>query len=307
MQWRQIKTLFILSFLILDIYLLIQFLDKQDQENVGILEQDEIAIEHRLEDENITIPDLPDEESNEPFISVRQKVFTDDEIKLLNRFSNQEKALVNNFIVSIFDKPIKIPNNETEEGIEAIVKSSVIFPEQYSFWDWNQELNVLIFFQEKIGRPVFFNQNGVILVFLNDENEIEFYTQTVLGDADKREDEKELITPIKAIEALYDANELRAGDDVTNVEIGFHTRVPLENGVQVFVPAWKVTVNEENNYFVNAIEGWVFSGDEINFLEESIMHDIERVQSMEDHEGFKQRVLTLLNEKLDVLNRGGEE
>src|SRR5699024_1816650 len=142
-----------------------------------------------------------------PFISVSQKIFTDKELKLVERLKNQKTAVVNNFIVSLFNKPIKISKNETMEGIESIVKASVVFPEEYIFWDWNQEMNILIFFQEKMGRPVFFNQNGVILVFLNDDNEMIFYTQTVLGDADAREDEKNLITPIKAIETLYQANE----------------------------------------------------------------------------------------------------
>lgn len=307
MQWGQIKTLFILSFLILDIYLFVQFLDKQDQENVGILEHEYSTIEQRLEDEDITIPSLPEEEANEPFISVSQKIFTDDEIRLLNNFPNQEVAFVNNVVISVFKKPVKVPENETEEGIESIVKASIIFPDEYRFWDWNKEMNVLILFQEKIGRPVYFNQNGVILVFLNDDNEMVFYTQTVLGDAKEREDKKKLITPIKAIETLYNANELSSGDKVTEIDIGFHTRVPLANGVQVFVPAWKVTVNDNKNYFVNAIEGWIFSSNEVNFLTESIEHDIERVQSMTDNEHFKLRVLSLLKDRLDSVNLGGEE
>src|SRR5690625_2652694 len=151
MQWSQIKTLFILSFLILDIYLFIQFLEKQDQVNVGVLEHEESTIEQRLEDENITIPKLPEEEVNEPFISVSQKIFTDKELKLVERLKNQKTAVVNNFIVSLFNKPIKISKNETMEGIESIVKASVVFPEEYIFWDWNQEMNILIFFQEKMG------------------------------------------------------------------------------------------------------------------------------------------------------------
>lgn len=307
MQWGQIKTLFILSFLILDIYLFVQFLDKQDQEDVGVLEHDYSTIEQRLEDEDITIPSLPEEEANEPFISVSQKIFTDDEIRLLNNYPNQEVAFVNNVVISVFKKPVKIPENETDEGIESIVKGSIIFPDEYKFWDWNKEMNVLILFQEKIGRPVYFNQNGVILVFLNDDNEMVFYTQTVLGDAKEREDKKKLITPIKAIETLYNANELSSGDKVTEIDIGFHTRVPLANGVQVFVPAWKVSVNDNKNYFVNAIEGWIFSSNEVNFLTESIKHDIERVQSMTDNEHFKLRVLSLLKDRLDSVNLGGEE
>src|SRR5699024_2661317 len=76
------------------------------------------------------------------------------------------------------------------------------------------------------------------------------------------------ITPMRAIETLYNANELFAGDEITRVNIGFHTRVPFESDVQVFVPIWKITVNDEKNFFVNAIEGFIFSTDEEVFFDE---------------------------------------
>lgn len=306
MQWGQIKTLFILSFLILDIYLIMQFIDKQDQENMGILEQEESTIEQRLEDENISIPDLPNEAENESFITVSPKIFTEDEIQIIEKLKDQETAIVNNFIVSILKKPINISDKSIED-IETIVKSLIVFPDQYAFWDWNEELNVLIFFQQKHDRPVFFNQNGVVLVFLNEDEEITFYTQTVLGDATARQDKKQLITPIKAIETLYNTNELYPGDTITNVDIGFHTRVPLANGVQVFVPTWKVTIDDERDYFVNAIEGWIFSSNDINFLTETIKHDIERLQKIDDDVSIKSIAHTLLKEKLASMNQGGDQ
>lgn len=301
MQWSQIKTLFIISFLILDIYLLGQFFEKQNQANVEILEQQSSTIEQMLE-EDIKVPELPEEVENEPFIAVSQKTFSEEELERIHNFKGQWTVAEDNYIVSRLKKPIQISKKDSDEDIEMIVRSLIAFPEEYIFWEWNEELNVLIFFQEKMGRPVYFNQNGVILVFLNSDHEIIFYTQTVLGEADAREDEKNLITPIKAIETLYQANELRTGDEVTKVDMGFHTRIPLANGVQVFVPAWKVTVNQNYNHFVNAIEGWNFSSDEMNFLKESIEYDIEKIESFIDegkNEKILEKILPFLKDKLE--------
>src|SRR5699024_12369246 len=130
---------------------------------------------------------------------------------------------------------------------------------------------------EKAERPIYFNQNGMILVFLNDDNEMIFYTQTMLGEAEPRAEKKTLIKPIKAIETLYKANELKAGDEITKVDIGFNTRVPLENGIQVFVRIWKVSIDDEKVYFVNAIEGFVFSGDDNKILTNMISPSIGSV------------------------------
>lgn len=308
MQWSQIKTLFILSFLILNIYLVIQFIDKKDQADYALLDQEESTIEEKLKNENIIIKEeLSDVEEQEPYISVEQKMFDKKDLRLFDDFPNQKVSVINNkFVISIFDKPVAIPD-ESLSTIEEFVKKSFIYPEDYVLWDWNKELNMLVFFQQKDGRPIYFNQGGVILVSLNDENEMTYYTQTMLGKAEPLQDENSLITPKKAIEALYNANELHSKDEITQAVIGYHTRVPLDDGVQVFVPAWKVTVNDKRNYFVNAIEAFVFSSDEANFLKEAIEYNIERVDMMDDDDEHKAEGLKLLTEKLEAINRGGIE
>src|SRR5699024_2041647 len=152
------------------------------------------------------------------------------------------------------------------------------YPEEYKYWNWNEELNVMVFFQKKIERPVYYNQNGVVLLFLNEDNEVTFYLQTMLGETESLAEKRTLIEPMRAIEILYMANELYTDDHITNVNIGFHTRVPFEGDVQVFVPIWKVNVNEEEDFFVNAIEGFTFSTDEGEFLEDVIDTGIYKLQ-----------------------------
>lgn len=307
MQWSQIKTLFILSFLILNIYLLIQFIEKQGQADLSLIERHESTIEEQLESDNISVPSLPEEQEKEPFISVRQKVFNDEDLDKFDQIDDQEPYLLtSNFILSVFKKRIEIKEDSPTKDIEEMIRSKMIYPEEYSFWNWNKEMNVLIFFQKKNDRPIYYNRNGMILVYLNDDNETMFYTQTMLGDADARQDKKSLIEPLKAIETIYDAQELRPGDKVTKVEMGFHTRVPLANGVQVFVPTWKVTVNKDENYFVNAIEGFSFSGDEWIFLKETFEVNIEMLKETEiDDKKVNEEITDFIEGKLADMNRSG--
>ncbi|MEH7080910.1 two-component system regulatory protein YycI, partial [Bacillus velezensis] len=62
---------------------------------------------------------------------------------------------------------------------------------------------------------------------------------------------------IKAIENLYAKDELKSDDRVTKVDFGYYTLIPLSTGVKVIAPAWHLVVNEDRDYFVNAIEGQV--------------------------------------------------
>lgn len=307
MKWSQIKTLFIFSFLILDIYLLIQFIEKQGEADLGILERQESSIEEQLEADNISVPTLPEEQPKEPFISVRQKMFTEKDMELFDDTDVQKPLLLNKtFIISRVKEQVQIEKGTSPDDIEEMIRQLIIYPDDYTYWDWNEDLNILIFFQNKNDRPVYFNRNGMILVFLDDKNEVAFYTQTMLGEEDARQDKKTLIEPFKAIETIYDAHELHPGDDVKKVEIGFHTRVPLENGVQVFVPTWKVTVNDDKNYFVNAIEGFVFSGDEVSFITETLEATIDLIKESRKagDKALKDEMVEFLERKID-LNRSG--
>ncbi len=295
MQWSQIKTLFILCFLLLNVYLLVQYVDKQKQADLGLLERTDSTIEEKFEQENIKInklPNLSERDTEETFIAVKQKKFTDSEMKKIDELDNQLAVLINKtFIISEMNKSIQVPSNASGEEITSLVKRITTQSNEYKYWNWNKERNVLIFFQEKNTRTVYYNQSGLLLVFLNNNNEVDYYTQTMLGDEEPRTEKKKIIKPIKVLDTLYKSSDLNSGEEVIDTVLGYHTRVPLANGVQVFVPTWKVNVNKERDYFVNAIEGFIFSNNEDDFLNDVIDGNLERLSGVDHEDNLKNPVL----------------
>lgn len=295
MQWSQIKTLFILCFLLLNVYLLVQYVDKQKQADLGLLERADSTIEEKFEQENIKfnkLPNLSERDTEETFIAVKQKKFTDSEMKKIDDLDNQLAVLINKtFIISEMNKSIQVPSNASGDEITSLVKRITTQSNEYKYWDWNKERNVLIFFQEKNGRTVYYNQSGLLLVFLNNNNEVDYYTQTMLGDEEPRTEKKKIIKPIKVLDTLYKSSDLNSGEEVIDTVLGYHTRVPLANGVQVFVPTWKVNVNNERDYFVNAIEGFIFSNNEDDFLNDVIDGNLERLSGIDHEDNLKNPVL----------------
>lgn len=309
MQWNQIKTLFIICFLVLDVYLLYQYFNKQREDDLSVQDSPDSSIEGQLARENIKIGNLPDKEYKESFIRVKQHVLSDSENKQLKDLPNQESfAIDGKFILSNFDKPIALPKGAKGDDIATLISNNIIHSDEYEYWTWDKKLNVLIFFQKKMDRPIYFNQNGMILVFLNDKNEITSYTQTMLAKPDETnsEDEK-LIKPIKAVETLYKSNQLNSGSEIKHAALVFYTRVPLKNGVQVFVPTWKLAVNdkdEKKTFFVNAIEGYVIQSDETLFMKNTLEEDIKRIEEKEFDSKLKEKLLQTLKQRLELINRG---
>src|SRR5690625_2158269 len=81
MQWSQIKTLFILCFLVLNIYLLFQLYEQQ-QKHALVDDTTESTFEEQLEEDNMTVPNsvFASEAKTESFMTVEQKLFDEDEI-----------------------------------------------------------------------------------------------------------------------------------------------------------------------------------------------------------------------------------
>jgi len=274
MHWGQIKTILIFSFLILDVYLFVQFLDKKEVADIGIIEHEPSSIEDRLKEESIVMGDLPQQVNEESYISVKQHLFTEGELDKEEDIVDQDTVILNkNTIISTLDKPVSLPKRDTPANLNNLLQSIAYHADDYTFWRKNEKMNVLVYFQNKLDRPVYYNQKGYVLLFLDDEDEVTHYAQMMLGEEETLEDKRTLIEPIRAIETLYNANELNTGDHITKVDLGYHTRVPFESDVQVFAPIWKISVNDEKHYFVNAIEGFTFSTNEEEYLKE-IMKDM---------------------------------
>lgn len=302
MHWGQIKTLFIICFLLLDIYLFYLVMLKQDEADIGVLSKEDVSIEQQLEQNNISIEvELPEAPPDEAFISISQKSLVEEELEQLDQLENQEIEVVDDkLIVSKFDTPIPVPEDMNGEMIHSILQSHVLYPSEYMYDSWNKELNILIFFQIKNDRPVYFNQNGIILVYLNAENEMVAYTQSILGDHITRNEEKPLIDPLMAVTTLYDNNQLMWGETVNGIDMGYHMMLPLDNGVHVLVPTWKVTINEGKNRYVNAVERLVFPVNDEELLMETVQSNLEKIRQIEGNEDFETMMIQLLNSKIQT-------
>lgn len=305
MQWGQIKSILIISFLILNIYLLIQFLDKKEQADYSIIEEQQSTFEELLKAESITIPELKTDDSS-TYLSVKHQLLTNDDLKLGKDQIAQNAVLLNDhFILSAIDKPIRVDGDQPNEYYEELKKQLFYQPESYTYWGWNENLNVLIYFQKKADRSIYYNQNGIVVVYLNDNNDAIYYTQTILGQEEFLAEANELIKPLEAIETLYRANILQSGDDVKRVNLGFYTRVPYEGDVQVFAPTWKVNINDTQDYFINAIEGFIFSTDENEFLYEVVQGTKDNVKSSNTNGAeFIDEFGQLLETKMEMLESG---
>lgn len=305
MQWGHIKTVFILSFLILNIYLIGAFIDRQQE--VGYLENQELTIEDQLASEDISYDNLDVDITEATYISVVQRTLSEAELERLDEMDGQDIAVFNNnHIIATLEEPIEIQENTAPEAIETLLQGNVLYGEEYEYWGKNEELNILIFFQTKEDRSIYYNENGLLLVYLNENNEATHYTQTILGESEVQGNLVALNQPSQVIGILFNGNYLRRGDEITDINMGYYSRISAE-GIQVFAPTWKIEVNDERNHFVNAIEGIIYDSDSYEFYMDIIRQNAAMLNGLAEDDERRTSILPELNKRLELDNRSETE
>lgn len=254
MDWSKIKTIFILTFLVLDIYLMYEFFKLKEASEFEPIAQ--ATLEKQLKDADITFDEpLPKSNPKDRYLRAKPVEFDIEDLEGDTRLEGQEITITEGTTLnSVLDESIKISDKFSPSELSAFIKNRVLFGEQYRFWEKPENSNRITYYQEFEGKMFYMNLNGELTFYLNDENEIVSYKQTLLTKIESKEESEKVIQPIKAVETLYKNGSLQPKSKITNVELGYFTFVHLSSS-QLLTPAWRFVINDEENLFVDAFEG----------------------------------------------------
>ncbi|EKN71510.1 hypothetical protein BABA_01130 [Neobacillus bataviensis LMG 21833] len=265
MDWSKIKTIFIITFLILDVYLLFQFMKVRDANKYEVAT--EASFEEKLKADEITYGDLPKTSIKGQYLSSTPKTFTKGDLAKLKgqTFSLKDE---NNTLQVTLDKPIQLSAKFEPADLSAFFKDNILFGEHYQFWEKNDKKNTITYLQQYDSFPLYKNIKGMITFTLNADNQIISYQQTYLEDFNTLTAKEEILAPLKAIETLHQKGVLKPKSKITKIELGYSSMVKLAAS-QVLAPTWRFVVNDKESLFVNAFEGQIidFNSDENSKVE----------------------------------------
>lgn len=252
MDWNKTKTIFIVVFLVLDIFLLLQYTEKKNDSQYAFINS--TSTEEVLELEGITYPAPPKQKRMEKYLIAKSQLFTGQEIKKLEQ-TQKVKIYEQNRINGEFKKSVRISGKEYSKDIDAFVKEQILHGEEYRFWHIDEETNAIIYYQVHDNKMFFNNSKGKVTLFRNDDREIVSYEQTYLTGFESFSDEKELQPALKAVEALLLNGDLAPKSEITKMELGYYNSLQSSTVSQLLVPTWWIVVNGETDLFVNAFDG----------------------------------------------------
>lgn len=265
LDWSRIKTIFILTFLVLDLFLAIQYYQKRSSDQFDTMA--ESSIEEQLKENDITYVTLPKNSLKESYISGNSKDFSK---KTIADRKGQNIQIYKDVLQSQLKKPVPITETNKILFLENFVKEYVWNGGNYRYCQIDPTSKTIYFCQTYKDRLIYNIESSVVEIKYNDNNEIYGYRQRYLENLKEMIDKKnvqEALPAIKAIENLFVKDELKPSDRITKVDFGYYTVIPLSNGVKFIAPAWHIVVNEQQDYFVNAIEGQIIKIDKEQWSE----------------------------------------
>lgn len=256
MDWSRTKSIFILVFLILNLFLYTQYLDSYNEgQEIEVLGERK-KIEASLKEDNITYSAPISNNESAAYYSGQIKNFSPSEIPYFtNQLTEIEKE---NKLVVTMEKPVKLQENAVRDQYTEFVNSYVHKGDSYVLWNVNEEKNEATFFQKVNGLTLYYNVQGYVKIYWNDEGRVYAYEQTMLENHEQLDKQHNLLTSIQVLQILYDKSLLKPDSQVLKMNLGYSTMIQSTQ-TQVFAPTWEVHVKladgTEEIHFVNAVKG----------------------------------------------------
>lgn len=264
MDWSKIKTIFIITFLVLDVYLLYQFMKIRDANKYELIT--EASFEDKLKADEIKYVDLPKTPIQDQYISAKPKTFTKEDIAKLKGQTASIKDSTT--LKSSLDKPLQIDPQFGQSNLNSFVKENVLYGDRYKYWNENDKDNTVTYYEQYEGEIFYKNISGMITFYFDKDHQVYSYEQTYLEGIEKLTAKQDILPPLKAIETLHQKGLLKSKSKITKVDQGYATLIQLAAS-QVMAPTWHIVVNDKDSLYVNAFEGKIidFNSEENKTLE----------------------------------------
>lgn len=257
MDWNKSKTIFIIVFSIVNVFLYSLYVDKlTEAQNVQVMGK--TPIEELLKMDNVTYDELPPYKNDPSYVSAKSMIFTDEQI---DKLENQKIEISDvTLLQSKLNDPVSVLNAKGDFDFTEILSKYVLNGAEYELWDVDEEAQEALLFQKVKDSPIYYSSNAKLVLHWNDKGEVTNYEQSMLHEFGTFNRKKDLLSPIEAIGNLYSRGHLKQDSKVKYMKLGYSTHVQVSE-TQVFAPTWHVRVELKDgvkeDYFINAIEGMI--------------------------------------------------
>lgn len=260
MDFKKIESIFLITFLFLNIYLLIGFLNRSDLQYASTA-PGQVNLIREMEQIGIELPTLNEEDQSVYYVQADRNELLEENI---DQLENQAGSIAQDgtLYTSILSDPIEIEGNPDDGFTEAdyarldafIESGAVLFGEEYAYLRYDNAENRFVYAQQVEGIPVADGTSEISLFYGSDGNIIS-YQQSYAGPMTMQGSPLEVITDRQAIEILFQNNEISSNSIVRQPILSYQRTLYLED-LSMYGPVWYIPVIDSNGERVLRVDAF---------------------------------------------------
>lgn len=260
MDFKKIESIFLITFLFLNIYLLIGFLNRSDLQYASTA-PGQVNLIREMEQIGIELPTLNEEDQSVYYVQADRNELLEENI---DQLENQAGSIAQDgtLYTSILSDPIEIEGNPDDGFTEAdyarldafIESGAVLFGEEYAYLRYDNAENRFVYAQQVEGIPVADGTSEISLFYGSDGNIIS-YQQSYAGPMTMQGSPLEVITDRQAIEILFQNNEISSNSIVRQPILSYQRTLYLED-LSMYGPIWYIPVIDSNGERVLRVDAF---------------------------------------------------
>jgi regulatory protein YycI of two-component signal transduction system YycFG len=249
MDWSRAKTILIVTFLLLDLFLGYQVIMSQNRD-IETAPQGELipsSLEELLKTRNIKLDtEIPSETPEMNYVNVRFTSFAHHLQTLTGQILGQQGVGV----MVKFNEPVPLSNFVNKTEMLKSLEPYAAYARDYVF-DAKRSSSTVQRYVQKYGKYVIFSAPLEIVLA---QDRMIGYKQIHVQIVNQGTGRK-IIPAFTAVRTLLDNGYIRYGEKILDVSIGYYGHM-YDADIQVLAPVWRV-VHSEGVHYVNGLTGAV--------------------------------------------------
>lgn len=250
MDWSRTKSIFIMTFLLLNLFLAYQLKEKNSANEISLIT--EAPTQEILSQMNVVIEDELIDEHEEGSHIVGKKLPLE-EFKSNNTNNQDITELSHTTILSVLKRPFPLNMDQLQDNLKQFMSMYVAKSNHYAFGRYDKEKRAIYMMQVHDGKLMYSSDDAPLVLHIDNEMRIVSYEQS-LFEVDEAGDAQEFLPALKAIEVLLNEKVIAVNDTISSIDLSYYSFFRPRGNVQVFAPMWQIRINE-SDYLVNAIDG----------------------------------------------------
>lgn len=274
MNFRKVEVIFIIAFLILDIFLINIFWDKYIGTFNQAIASQSVDIETEFQTNNISYNDPSDEILTTPFIRTKNKTITIDEVlSVTSDTQSVEVVSESSQIISQINEPVPLKgvdantvsgtlSEDTLNQLDNFVDSEIYDGNLYQFVTYDQNAGTILYMKQTTENYPIADGSSEIVFQVNENYAVYGYEQTVTGESAAQGEDRTVITQAQALGNAFLNNSIPDDATIVTSFLSYRQTLMLEE-ITLYHPVWTLFIQSSEGttqrVFVDAINGSILT------------------------------------------------